>query len=37
MKELIEAGYIYIATPPLYLVKKGQKKIMLGMMISAIV
>ncbi len=26
MKELIEAGYIYIATPPLYLVKKGQKK-----------
>ena len=27
MKELIEAGYIYIATQPLYLVKKGQKKI----------
>ena len=26
MKELIEAGYIYIATPPLYLVKKGQEK-----------
>jgi len=26
MKELIELGYIYIATPPLYLVKKGQKK-----------
>ena len=26
MKELIEAGYIYIATPPLYLVKRGSKE-----------
>jgi DNA gyrase subunit B len=26
MKELIEGGHIYIATPPLYLIKKGAKK-----------
>jgi len=26
MKELIENGHIYIATPPLYLIKKGAKK-----------
>lgn len=26
MKELIESGYVYIATPPLYLLKKGAKQ-----------
>ncbi|MBA3985147.1 MAG: DNA topoisomerase IV subunit B, partial [Flavobacteriales bacterium] len=26
MRELIEAGHIFIATPPLYLIKKGNKK-----------
>ncbi len=26
MRELIEEGYIYIATPPLYLIKKGNKQ-----------
>ncbi|MDR7694544.1 DNA topoisomerase (ATP-hydrolyzing) subunit B [Riemerella anatipestifer] len=27
MKELIEQGYVYIASPPLYLLKKGNKKV----------
>ena len=29
MKVLIEKGYIYIAQPPLYLIKKGQGRALL--------
>ena len=34
MKDLIENGYIYIATPPLYLVKKERINAIVGMMKS---
>ena len=38
MKVLVEHGYIYIAAPPLYLVKKGaQKKNIVGMTMTEIV
>ena len=37
VEELIENGYVYIATPPLYQVKKGAKSHMLGMITKEIV
>ena len=30
LKPLIEQGYVYIATPPLYLLKKGKERDIVG-------
>ena len=36
MKPLVENGYLYIATPPLYLIKKGRNSIIAGVTMNVI-